>query len=161
MTLTADRLRELFDYDQTTGIFVRRIGVRGGLAGEIAGYVHSTLGYRYIGVDRKVRLAHRLAWLYTTGCWPGNTIDHINGDRSDNRISNLRDVPHRVNCENRKAPKADTASGILGVFRNRERWVAKIRIQGKQTNLGTYATREEASVAYLAAKRQFHKGNTL
>jgi hypothetical protein len=161
VTLAADRLRQLFLYDPDTGVFVRKIGVRGGPVGAVAGYVNTHLGYVLIGVDRRLYYGHRLAWLYAHGVWPSLTIDHINGDRADNRLSNLRDVTHLVNCQNVRKARSGTHSGRLGVCKNRDKWQVKIRVDGKSKNIGTYKTIDEANSAYITAKRQLHQGNTL
>jgi len=101
--VTAARLREVLDYNPETGIFTNRIR-RGskGAAGAEAGTLTPT-GYRNIVIDGRLYPAHRLAWLYVHGTMPKWTIDHINHRRDDNRIANLRDVPHRENCQNREA----------------------------------------------------------
>ena len=90
--LSADDLRAELNYDPETGIFTWKSGRgRGGTwtAGGIAGGPDGH-GYWRISVKRVRRLAHRLAWLYAFGVWPNKQVDHINGDRTDNRIANLR-----------------------------------------------------------------------
>jgi hypothetical protein len=93
--LTAERLRERLHYDAETGVFTRRVGSGHAHAGDMAGSVHST-GYVRIGIDGGKYTAHCLAWLYVHGVWPSDQIDHINRNRSDNRIANLRQRRHRV-----------------------------------------------------------------
>lgn len=107
-------------------------------------------------------MAHRLAWLYVYGEWPNGDIDHIDGDRLNNRIANLRDVSRRVNLENQRRPKACNKSGFLGVktFRD-QRFQARIQVRGVQLHLGTFDTPHEAHAAYVAAKRNLHQGCTL
>ena len=113
-------------------------------------------------IDEREYSAHRLAWLYVHGAWPTGQIDHINGDRGDNRISNLRDVTPALNTQNqRRAARSNKSSGLLGVTANRGRWLAQISIGGKSRNLGRYATPEEAHAVYVAAKRVLHAGCTL
>ena len=107
--------------------------------------------------------AHRLAWLFATGEWPKETIDHINGDRGDNRIANLRDVPRRINCENQRKARSVNRVGLLGVSRatgNRpgKPYTAFIGVRGKSVGLGYFPTAELAHEAYLAAKRRLHEG---
>jgi hypothetical protein len=105
--------------------------------------------------------AHRLAWLYVTGKEPSKQIDHLNGERDDNRWLNLRDVSHRANLENRKNPNAGGSSGFLGVHRHRNAWQARIRTHGVLVRIGIFNTPEEAYSAYIEKKRQLHSGNTL
>ena len=95
MTLTQKRLKELFYYDPVTGVFTRLHSTSNVKAGRATGNLN-TGGHLGFLVDKKMYQAHRLAWLYVHGDWPNSQIDHINGVRTDNRIENLRDVPHAV-----------------------------------------------------------------
>lgn len=105
------------------------------------------MGYIEIGFEGTSYLAHRLAWLYIYGRWPTNTIDHLDGDKKNNAIKNLRDVPHRVNMYNR--------ANALGVIFAKGRWNAEIQRGGKHIYLGRYDTFTEARAAYLAAREEF------
>lgn len=105
--------------------------------------------------------AHRLAFLSMTGEWPTGEVDHMDGDRLNNRFGNLRDVSHAVNLQNRRNATSRSESGILGVQKNWNKWYAVITTNGQSKNLGGYATPEEASAVYLQAKRRLHEGNTL
>lgn len=100
---TYERLHELFNYDESTGNLTRKTKGRGRNCqiGDVAGGVNGQ-GYIYVRVDKQKLRAHRLIWLMCTGSWPKHEIDHINRDRSDNRICNLRDVPSFMNQNNRK-----------------------------------------------------------
>lgn len=89
-------------------------------------------------------LAHRVAWAIHYGEWPAHHIDHINGNRSDNRIENLRDVRQAVNNRNAKRRK-DNSSGFAGVYKYKNRWIAHLRIDGRQEVIGRFDTAEEAS----------------
>jgi len=156
-------IRSAISYDPQTGEFRwlrKKSGCRSSL---ISGHKNKRLGYVQIGVNRKVYYAHRLAWLLTFGDWPTGAIDHINGDRSDNRISNLRLADARLNAENLRRPTAINTSGYLGVTHCRDtgRWVAQIGVGGKHLHLGRFDTPESASVVYLAAKRKYHAGCTI
>lgn len=156
-TLTVERLRQALDYDRETGVFswaLPRIGMR---AGTIAGSPHPG-GYVAIRLDGRTYLAHRLAWLWVYGEWPALEIDHIDGDRANNAISNLRDVPRYMNSQNKKQANRDSKTGYLGVCRIPKGWKAQIGANGVHHNLGTYPTPEEAHEAYLAAKRALHPG---
>lgn len=155
--LTADRVKQLFDYDSETGIFTRRVRAGRMPAGSVINHANQ-LGYITVMVDRKKYLAHRLAWLVTTGGWP-DRCDHIDGNPSNNRISNLRDVSQAVNLQNQTA--ARSPSGFLGAHAKRGRFRARIGVAGKAHNLGTFDSPEEAHAAYVQAKRILHEGNTL
>lgn len=162
MTLRAARLRELFDYDPETGAFVRRVTTApNARAGDVAGTVNRA-GYVVFNVDRKVYYAHRLAWLYMMGAWPekGRDLDHINGDKADNRWSNLRLASRSQNNMNRSR-KGSGTSGHRGVYRASPRadgkpWRAAIGRNGRQVSLGYFETFDEAVAARLKAERLHH-----
>jgi hypothetical protein len=156
------RLKELLNYDKDSGCFYwkqnqgRRIK-----AGDIAGCIHHN-GYIVICINKKQYQAHRLAWLYIYKEFPKSSIDHINGIRSDNKISNLREATQSENCQNLK--KSRGSSGFLGVSidsQRRNRWKASIKLYGKTTHLGWYKTPQEAHQAYIEAKRKMHPFGTL
>lgn len=114
-------------------------------------------------VDGRLYYNHRLVWLIVYGRWPMNEIDHTNGDKVDNRLTNLRDATSTSNKENLRGARSNNRSGFLGVC-----WVAKnkkfqasIQVGGKAIHIGLYTTAEEAYQAYLETKRQLHAGNTL
>lgn len=162
-TITSERLRDVLDYDAETGLFKwRRTLSARAQAGATAGS-KSYYGYREIRVDRLLHGAHRLAWLYVHGTMPTGQIDHINGDKADNRISNLRDVPARVNQQNRRRSQANNKLGLLGVCKpaGSNRYTAQIKVDGKRRTIGTFSTAEAASEAYLRAKRASHEGCTV
>lgn len=153
------RLHELLHYEPSTGVFtwlVRRGRAKAGTAGS----KHAE-GYIEIGVDGYGYLAHRLAWLYMTASWPAHDVDHINGVRSDNRFSKLRDVVRQVNLQNMQGPKPSNKTGVLGVVKKRGLFVASIRSKGKRLFLGSFHTAEAAGSAYLLAKRSLHEGCTI
>lgn len=148
-------------YDQASGVFTWRIRPsQRTMLGTIAGSI-DTHGYRQIRYRRKMYLAHRLAWLFMTGDWPTMQIDHINGDRLDNRWTNLRQASHSVNSQNRRWPTKRNKSGVLGVFRDGAKWRACIRVKGKTIGLGTFDSLDAAGNAYICAKRRLHEGCTI
>lgn len=150
--VTLDRLKELLNYEPHTGHFTwRKASARRTIVGSLAGTI-STKGYVKIQIDRKLYPAHRLAWLYVYGEWPDNFIDHINRDKSDNRIANLRVVSASVNMRNCGLRSTNT-SGFKGVsyIAYRRKWVATIRLHGKNCVLGKFDTPEAASAAYVSA----------
>lgn len=159
---TRARLMELFDYDPETGIFVRKVAVCNAKVGRETGSVNTGghLGFR---IDKKMYLAHRLAWLYVHGAWPTGQIDHINGIPTDNRIDNLRDVSRSINSQNLHAARRDNKVGMLGVCwrGSSKKFIAQIQVGGKVRHLGMFKTAEDAHQAYLQAKRQHHPGCTI
>lgn len=152
--LTAERLREVLHYDPETGVFTRRLACKGRHAGTVAGGKRG-LGYASITIDGEAHYAHRLAILYVTGAWPAVHVDHVNGKRSDNRIANLRDATVSQNHAN-KAKSADKTSPYKGVHWSRERckWVAQIKKDGRGITLGRFDCAEDARDAYLVAARR-------
>ena len=155
--LTASRLREVLSYDPETGVF-RRLRDRSGpcnKAGTIAGNADKN-GRRRIMVDGRNYWAHRLAWLYVTGEWPSQHIDHIDCNPSNNAFKNLREATRELNARNQRRAHKGSASGILGVSQNGSGWAAKVSKHGIVTYLGTFRTPEEASKAYVEAKSVIH-----
>lgn len=141
--MNIERLKELLDYNPETGKFIWKVNSgRYAKAGGIAGHVRHDGRYIHICVDYKTYLGHRLAWFYTFGIWPSQTIDHINGNGLDNRLSNLREATLSQNMWNRKRHKNNT-SGIPGVTRHRDRW--KVKVNGMY--FGLYDSKEEAAKA--------------
>lgn len=161
--ISADRLQSLLRYDAETGRFTWLVSPRYGInAGDEAGFVDSSNGYRKIRIDGTRYGAHQLAWLYATGRWPEHEIDHINGERADNRFANLRDVPRQINAQNQRRARRDSKySGLLGVTFYNGRWVAQIGHCKQVIRLGRFRSKDEAHAAYVAAKRQLHEGCTL
>jgi hypothetical protein len=160
----AARVRELLDYDAFTGVFVwrvRRNNNNNARQGAVAGTLN--MGYVVIAVDDRLYQAHRLAWLWTHGAWPAGHIDHIDGNKANNALANLRDVTRNVNQQNRKRAKRNSTSGFLGVswYAPSRKWRAQIGLAGKTWNLGLFTTPEDAHARYLAVKREIHEGNTL
>lgn len=158
--LTAARLRELLHYDPDTGLFTWRLSRRRARAGNVAGTI-VTRGYIMIRIDGVKRLAHRLAWLYTYGDWPSGSIDHIDGQPANNRLLNLRDVDSSINNQNRRSASAQNVSGYLGVETNGSKFRARIEIAGQRIAIGSFAEPEDASAAYIEAKRRLHPGCTI
>lgn len=155
--LDLDRLRELLEFDEKTGVFKwlkppsNRTAKRS-VAGVVTG-----AGYRYIRVDRKSYLAHRLAWLYVHGEWPKNLIDHINLVRDDNRIANLRQATSAQNGHNARL-RSTNRSGLKGVSwsASKARWHARIVANYVTYPLGYFDTKEQAHEAYQVAARRLH-----
>lgn len=155
--LTAEVLKNVLHYSPETGLFtwIKRMGKRG-MPGRVAGTVDFS-GYVVVTINKKRHKAHRLAWLYTTGHWPVVAMDHINGDRADNRLCNLRPADWAENQQNRGRQR-NNRSGFTGVSWDRRagNWRAGIRKGGQSFNLGGHGTPEAASLAYRAAKAAMH-----
>ncbi len=149
--ITQDRLMELLQYNEETGIFYRRD------SGRIAGTKRPD-GRINICVDCRLYRAHRLAWLWTNGEMPKGDIDHIDGNPQNNRISNLRDVSRSVNMQNQRRARSDSKTGLLGVQVHGKRFRAEIATPNGRVGLGTFNTPQEAHSVYLLAKRQLHDG---
>ena len=155
--LTQERLIELLRYDPETGIFTWR-SATGRFAGKQAGYAVKSLNTSYvnISVDGRKYRANTLAWLYMNGEIFRPT-DHKDGDGLNNRILNIRKATHQQNCFNQRM-KRTSRNGLKGIARYRDgvKWMARIRINGKQTYLGIFRTKEDAHAAYCAAAVKFH-----
>lgn len=156
--LTQSELKALLDYNPDTGIFTWLVRPNNFVKiGQVAGALNGR-GYLTIRVNYVHYPAHRLAFLWMIGTWPKNETDHINGVRTDNRWTNLRDVTKSENIQNLGGPRADNASGFIGVHfaKDRGAWRAGIRVNGKHHNLGYFNTPEAAHAAYLKAKHELH-----
>lgn len=153
--VTLDMVREWLHYDPDTGVFTWIKAKPGIRVGRVAGRNHCD-GYRQICLNGHIYLAHRLAWFLFYGQWPAQMLDHINENKSDNRIANLRDVSQTKNQLNQKNAQRNSATGVRGVSPTTNgRYRAQIMLGRKQYALGTYLTVQEASVAYRAAREAF------
>lgn len=150
--MTPNDVKALLDYDPLTGNFCWKVSRRGTAAvvGRKAGCKHSQ-GYWRIVLDGRMHYAHRLAWAIAHGVWPEN-IDHINGDKSDNRLVNLRVATRSQNMANRPRQTNNT-SGFKGVYSvpSRGKWRARFKKDGRVFYLGYFDTAEEAAEAHRIA----------
>lgn len=159
--LSAEILRSRLSYNKDTGVFLWRPNKNGSRgwsarhAGKQAGTTDSR-GYKKVVIDGEQYLLHRLAWLYVYGDWPDSHIDHINGNKSDNRICNLRDVDPVDNSRNAKRYSSNT-SGVTGVswISTRSRWKAAIKVGGKLVHLGYFHSLNEAAIARYEAEMRY------
>jgi len=158
--VTAEYLREYFIYDKGTGLFINRKKRWLALAGQVVGQINA-VGYLVVGIHDRSWLLHRLAFLYVTGEWPKNHVDHIDGNKLNNRWGNLRDVSQELNTQNVKTHRKHNKLGVLGVQKTPSgSFMARVVVKGKSFTKN-FATLEEAQEHYLALKRFLHEGNTL
>jgi len=158
--ITHTRLRELAHYCPETGQFTHLQSKGRKKTGMPAGSLRSD-GYVYVMFDGFRAMAHQFAFLYMTGEWPTQEIDHIDGNKANNAFSNLRQVSRRMNTENKHMAKRTSTTGLLGVIRHPRGFVARIVSEGKRTYLGIFKTPEDAHEAYVQAKRRLHHGCTI
>lgn len=155
--LTHDRLRALLNYDPETGDFTWLVTASNRApAGSVAGAGHPA-GYRFMAIDGKRYLSHRIAFFYMTGRQPENMIDHINGDRADNRWANLREATAAQNAWN-SGPRPSNTSGYKGVSfsKSKNKWTARISKNYHLTVVGYFDTKEEAAEACEKAMADLH-----
>lgn len=150
--LTQERLKALLHMDPESFRFTWKVGRQCIRAGSPAG-TESDAGYRAVLVDGSKYQEHRLVWLYVHGIWPDGLIDHINGDKSDNRLENLRVVDHMGNMQNQPKARKTNRTGFAGVRPHGKKFQADIRIWGERRVLGTFETAEQAYEACRAAKQ--------
>lgn len=155
-TPTQIELKTLFCYDPNIGVFTRLIrACPSAAAGSIAGYIEN--GYVRIFIKHRKFPAHRLAWLWAYGEYPLVMLDHINGNRSDNRIVNLRQATASENSQNVNKAHRDKKSGpLLGAYRNGSKWRAQICVNGKVKTLGAFSDEQSAHLAYMKEKSKIH-----
>lgn len=164
-----EEMRRMYVYDPESGQFYHRVTELRRkshvIAGDVAG--STCYGYRTLKYHKKKTSmqAHRVAWMFVHGVLHGNDqIDHINGNRMDNRLCNLRRVPAYINGENVRKCRARNKVGLLGVHRDGRsgKYVAQIQVRGKRIPIGRmYETPEDAHAAYIQAKRLHHIGCTI
>lgn len=169
MELDETNVKKLLDYDAETGVLTwkargpewdisdkerKRWNTR--YSRKQAFTSRGNHGYFQASVFGKKYLAHRIVWMWVFGRWPENQIDHINRDKCDNRIVNLRDVTQQQNLQNQAIQKNNT-SGHLGVswYKKRQKWQVHITVNSKQKYLGTFESIEDAIAARAAADIEY------
>jgi len=166
---TPETLRNLLSYDPDTGLLTWKRRPLELFASERAGKSWNTkfcgkpafttfhnYGYKHGKIFEKYYLAHRIAYAIYHGIWPADQIDHINGDKLDNRIANLRDVNCGENSRNMRRPSTNT-SGHIGVSwcNSRGKWNSRICAHGKKRHIGYFTDIEDAIEARAAAEIKY------
>jgi len=157
MSITQQQLKQTLNYNPDIGIFTWANDRRCVKAGTKAGTI-TNQGYVRIKILDKVYMEHRLAWLYVYGVMPSEQIDHINHDKADNRIENLREATNQQNQFNKPKSKY-SKSNYKGIsfHKKSNKWLAQININKVNTYLGIFDTEEEAALAYQNKSKEIHK----
>lgn len=152
--VTVEELRERLEYRPQTGELIWRIGkYKGHVAGTPTRAKKCRTMYVILRINGRRYLAHRIIWAMITGSTPLYEIDHEDGDGLNNRLDNLRDVPHKVNTQNSRKQRNNT-SGHTGVsIAWNGMWRAEITNDRKKIYIGVYVTKEEA----IAARKEAEK----
>ena len=158
--IPAAEIREYLHYNPSSGIFIKKwrdgYPYNGRMAGRIVGDVRDN-GYVYILLSGKTYRAHRLAWVMQTGRWPKGEVDHINGNRSDNRWENLRESTRQENARNRAVISKSNTSGVTGVLWRKlsNKWQARIMVDNRDISLGFYKEKQDAIDARKNAEEKY------
>lgn len=153
--LTQEYLKSILDYNLDTGVFTWKINKsKRAKIGNVAGW--SNTGYIAIEIDSKQYKAHRLAWLYINGEMPKNLIDHIDCNRLNNKISNLRESTYQTNNENYKTPKTNK-SGVKNVswYKSLNKWVVSISVKKIKKTIGYFDDLEFAELVAIEARNKY------
>lgn len=154
--LTAANVRQLFDYDPYSGTLAWRDPPWPGAKrspGARAGYRRKD-GYLFVKYRGKFFAVHRVIWLWVHGRWPRPTIDHIDRNKSNNVLHNLREATRLEQTINRGLLRSNSL-GVMGVRRHGNRFCSRIKVEGRYMWLGTFRTIDEASAAYVRASRLY------
>lgn len=153
--MSIELIKSMLRYDPATGDLywtdVQTKAFRGKKAGTLDAH-----GYINLSIKRKRYKAHRVAWLLTYGTWPNGEIDHIDGDKLNNRIENLREATSQLNKWNHWKPQSNNVIGLRGVCKIRNKFKAEIRVDRKRIHIGVFETPDLAHQAYLNAKAKYH-----
>ena len=149
--ITAEHIRQAIDYNQLTGVLTRKTGPKAGLpTGTL-----SKDGYLIVRILGTNVYAHRIAWLHLHGRWPVQFIDHIDGNKTNNCISNLRECSTSQNAQNKKRHSNNT-TGFIGVCKTKTGFLAQLTVKGKKRFVAYCSTAEEAFEKYTEAKKRLH-----
>lgn len=154
MRLDFHKASQILSYDRDTGELTWKVTKGRAVKGRPAGWLGGK--YKEVKIDGFNYKAHRIAWLLTYGKWPDDQVDHIDGNKQNNKLSNLRAVSNKENAHNRH--KVNNPTGLLGVKFNGKRFEARIVSDGNFKHLGTFDNADDAHQAYLDAKKYLHQG---
>lgn len=154
--INQERVKELFDYNEETGVITRKVNIANNKVktGDNVGSSSSSHGYLECSIDKKSYLVHRIIWLWYYGYLPESLIDHVDEDKLNNRINNLREASKTCNAQNCGNPK-NNKSGVKGVYwcNNSGYWKAQIGVNNRVKHIITTDDFEEAVCARLAAEQ--------
>ncbi len=152
-SLTHERLVSVLAYNKSTGIFTWKKQYHVSKIGRQAG---SRCRYLHIKIDGEAYKSHRLAWFYVTGKWPELEIDHRDGDKFNNRWRNLRQATREQNSHNNLPQKGKLYTSLKGVTwaKERSKWLANIRVQGRLLFIGYFDSAQKAHRAYAARAKE-------
>lgn len=134
-----ERFKEYFDYNPETGVLKWIKKKKSANVGDVVDTIDD--GYLVVQFDKIKYRVNRLVWFLHYGVWPEGVIDHINRNKEDNRIENLRDTTIRGNTQNRENFK-------FGCTKVGKKWRARVHKEGKELHLGYFTTEEEAMQSY-------------
>lgn len=143
-----------FDYCPETGVVRRKSN------GKPVG-AKNNRGYLTTRLNKKTITVHRLAWLLFNGEWPSGDVDHINGNKADNRLANLRIATNAENQHSIFKAMKNSKTGVRGVTHLKNGFLARIRANGERIVLGIFPTLAEARAAYLAAKEKLQPASSV
>jgi hypothetical protein len=160
-----NEIKKRFNYNSFTGVFTYKICIKKSHPIDSVAGTRTKKGYIVFSVNKKSYQAHRIAWLLFYKELPNLIIDHIDGNKTNNAISNLRLATRSENAQNQKKAQKNNKESYLGVNQNKrsknKSYETRIQINGKRIQIGTFKTSEEASEAYINKKRELHPFNTL
>jgi len=155
--MTQKELMCLLDYDRATGLFTWKVTKNNRVkAGSNAGYKSPKNGYIQIKINGRHYQAHRLAWLFVNGDFPQCELDHIDHDRSNNAINNLRPVSRKQNSRNTRVRK-NSYSGVTGVYWDKHSFQWRVMVHsldGKSHHVGYFKDFDEARRARKDAEKE-------
>ena len=155
--ISIEELRELFRLDEKTGrIYWLKTLSRKGASGREAGYFEKGKGYRRVGIGNRNFRTHRIVFALYYGYWSENEIDHIDGNRGNNRPTNLREADRCQNLWNQKKRKSNT-SGHKGVHRYGNKWYAQLDVRKKIYRFGPFLDIRDAIAARETAAKVHHR----